>query len=563
MRESVQKRASDDGFSLIEVIVAIMILTAVTVPFAMVLYSSLGHLRTSETRADGVEIASQQLELIRAMDYSDVGIVAGSVPGSLSASTTSVQRGQNVTVDLTVAYVDDPVPGSFESGADYKLVTVTVSFPDADLTPVVQETLVAPSGTSGKSTYGIVSVTVNEIGSSNSDSSILVPAQIYMIGGPDSAPVEVFSAGEESKDFVGLTPNPNTDPSDPDYEYELRLGPSDGDRSGTYLGQVWWMNPADYASAARVRVLELNSVVTTLRIFRAATLNLELKTSVQNLALAATATQSSTDTSGEAFRAIDGSNYGAFANGSVSSTTNEHQPYFDLDLGSEQDIDFVRIWNRTDCCGAQLQDVHVFVSSYPFASSDPNTTRADPNVTTDDFGGSIGLTADFAFDISGRYIRVQLNNTDNLNLAEVEVFSEADSLVDFDADLSFSLRVAASCSLGATICPAEESNAVSLSGGAASVNMFDGYGADPGSSYGLMPGNWIVKISHVDRHLSCDDACTDAGGVTVVPIDGTCSYVEVPISLDPIEVLELELGLGWTGLDISVSPQVTTGLAEC
>jgi glucose/arabinose dehydrogenase/azurin len=69
----------------------------------------------------------------------------------------------------------------------------------------------------------------------------------------------------------------------------------------------------------------------------------------QNLAPKGTARQSSTAHGGEASRAIDGRTDGAFASGTQSHTReNQRNPWWELDLGREQPIDSVVIWNRTD-----------------------------------------------------------------------------------------------------------------------------------------------------------------------------------------------------------------------
>ena len=68
----------------------------------------------------------------------------------------------------------------------------------------------------------------------------------------------------------------------------------------------------------------------------------------KNIALQGTATQSSTDYNGVARLAIDGNTGGDYKEMSVSHTAKEDNPWLEIDLGKEMEIDSIRIFNRTD-----------------------------------------------------------------------------------------------------------------------------------------------------------------------------------------------------------------------
>jgi azurin/glucose/arabinose dehydrogenase len=69
----------------------------------------------------------------------------------------------------------------------------------------------------------------------------------------------------------------------------------------------------------------------------------------KNIALAGRARQSSTDNSGIASRAIDGRTDGSFASGTETHTRiNDKNPWWEVDLRSEQPIDSIVIWNRSE-----------------------------------------------------------------------------------------------------------------------------------------------------------------------------------------------------------------------
>ena len=67
-----------------------------------------------------------------------------------------------------------------------------------------------------------------------------------------------------------------------------------------------------------------------------------------NLAIGKSASQSSTDGAASPDRAIDGKTDGDFAAGTVAETRPEDAPWWEVDLGANQPIEEVLVWNRTD-----------------------------------------------------------------------------------------------------------------------------------------------------------------------------------------------------------------------
>jgi RHS repeat-associated protein len=142
-----------------------------------------------------------------------------------------------------------------------------------------------------------------------------------------------------------------------------------------------------------------------------------------NLAAGKLATQSSDyGAAYTASRAVDNSTDGNSAMGSVSSTAMAAQPWWQVDLGGVQSVDNVRVWNRTDCCSERLSDFHVFVSDEPFASHDLAATLAQPGVSHIYFPGQSSNVSTLTVNRAGRYVRVQLDGSNYLSMAEVQVW---------------------------------------------------------------------------------------------------------------------------------------------
>ncbi|WP_343329203.1 T9SS type A sorting domain-containing protein [Polaribacter staleyi] len=142
---------------------------------------------------------------------------------------------------------------------------------------------------------------------------------------------------------------------------------------------------------------------------------------VINLALVGTATQSSTNPSfnKEASLAIDDDINGNYGGGSVTVTNNEENPWWQVDLGADKVIGDIKVFNRTDgCCKANMSNFTVSVISDAGAEvfSKTFTSFPDPSVIMN------------AGNVKGRIVKVQLNATAALTLAEVQVFQGEEKL---------------------------------------------------------------------------------------------------------------------------------------
>ena len=145
-----------------------------------------------------------------------------------------------------------------------------------------------------------------------------------------------------------------------------------------------------------------------------------------NVAQGKTATQSSTGWDGSAEKAVDGNTDGSYAQGSVTHTLYNANAWWQVDLGAVYHIEAMEIWNRTDAAPERLSDFYVFVSDTPFTSNDPIATANQAGVWTQHLVIPEGPRPDVSLsvDAMGRYVRIQLANTNYLSLAEVKVFGE-------------------------------------------------------------------------------------------------------------------------------------------
>lgn len=141
-----------------------------------------------------------------------------------------------------------------------------------------------------------------------------------------------------------------------------------------------------------------------------------------NAALNKTVTQSSTNNSAAASRAVDGNTDGVFANGSVTHTANELNAWWHVDLGQVEAIGTIKIWNRVEL-PERLTNFYVFVSDQPFTSTNLTATQNQAGVSTYHNAGQGGFPTELLINRTGRYVRVQLGGTNYLSIAEVQVLT--------------------------------------------------------------------------------------------------------------------------------------------
>lgn len=161
VHRSLRRARSDDGFSVVEIVIALSLLAIVIVGVGQIASSALLHGLRNRERETAVAISNRAIEEVRSNGYENVAMVDG--PASYTdsdgtyttlqdaACTTCLTHSQPVsedgfdfTLETYVIGIDDPDDGSGTSDADgltvdYKRVVVQVSSPtDAGFTYTVE-----------------------------------------------------------------------------------------------------------------------------------------------------------------------------------------------------------------------------------------------------------------------------------------------------------------------------------------------------------------------------------------------------------------------------------------
>lgn len=137
-----------------------------------------------------------------------------------------------------------------------------------------------------------------------------------------------------------------------------------------------------------------------------------------NLAQGRATAQSSEIYGGVSSRSVDGDSNGVWSDGSVTHTANESQPWWEVDLGEDQIVGLINVFNRTDKHPSRLSDftISVIDSSGSVTYSESVSEYPDPVMTFDASG------------VAGQKVRIQLNGTGILSLSEVQVFEPTEAV---------------------------------------------------------------------------------------------------------------------------------------
>lgn len=115
------------GFTLMETLFAIVIFGTVSTAMIGVLTSATAADGLSRQRSIALQLAQQQVEYVRQLNYTNVGTQSGNPNGVVQSSQTKQVMGLWYTLKTRIKWVNDPVQGTFATAANYKSVRVIVS----------------------------------------------------------------------------------------------------------------------------------------------------------------------------------------------------------------------------------------------------------------------------------------------------------------------------------------------------------------------------------------------------------------------------------------------------
>jgi hypothetical protein len=153
------------------------------------------------------------------------------------------------------------------------------------------------------------------------------------------------------------------------------------------------------------------------------------KSGLVNIAKGKVATQSADYTPAyNGSLAVDGNVDGDFKHASVAHTAQNPNAWLDVDLGNNEKIDHIVVWNRTDGALNRLFNYWIFISDKPFSPTDTVEKLRKIKTITAIKGGAANPSFTTPSAVTkGRYVRIQLDGSAApsnafLHIAEVEVY---------------------------------------------------------------------------------------------------------------------------------------------
>lgn len=271
---------------------------------------------------------------------------------------------------------------------------------------------------------------------------------------------------------------------------------------------------------------------------------------LRNVAVFKSASQSSTQHGGVAFRAVDDQR-GDRTSFVATHTDIENGAVWQLDLGAPHLVRQITLWNRSDCCSERLSN---------FSVTYFNDEGHD--LTSIDHPGVAGAKTEIKLSAAGvRYVTVKLKGTGILSLDEVQVYGVGSLAMYKPAQQSST---------------AAGGNATRATDGLKNGKFDDrsvthtGYETNPWWAVNLGASHDISKVRLWNRTDCCADRLTDfyvmyineSGGeiFRTLHAGSTAEYIDVPIAVTGVSQIKIQLaGAGFLSLaEVEVFPALPT-----
>jgi type II secretory pathway pseudopilin PulG len=260
----VQSRA-DDGFTIVEALVAVTILAVAIVLSIQPVMTALRGVSDARIITVAENLAQAEIEIIRSLDYDEIGLPGRTPSGSLAPIRDISVEGRVFTIELDVRYAGsvtgldvipqggDGVQGEWDPGVDYKVAVVTVTASGRELDPIVMDTIIAPTRVGQHE--GIANARVI-LDAHEPFAPSQLPLPVLEIHAPPAAPIG-----------SGMAASEQIWPAIPSGIYTVYVQTSNG----------WIIHPEDVLTGLdQLEVAAGTTAQTTLRVFRPATLEMEI-----------------------------------------------------------------------------------------------------------------------------------------------------------------------------------------------------------------------------------------------------------------------------------------------
>ncbi len=229
-KNKIRPKKDAKGFTLIEAMIFLFIFSVSAMAFYAAFVTATNYIIESKIRLMAAALANERMEIVRNLDYADIGTIGGSPSGNISQHETIVRSGRNFYIFTLVQYVDDPFDDS-EQGTpddeittDYKRVRIKVAWEDDILSSkeVVAVSTFAPPKKEVPAGGGTLAVNVlDQTGSGISQ------VLVHITNPGESIDMEVVTDNTGNISFPGA-------PADDEQDYHIEISKDDYYSAQTY-----------------------------------------------------------------------------------------------------------------------------------------------------------------------------------------------------------------------------------------------------------------------------------------------------------------------------------------
>ncbi|MDQ5948967.1 MAG: hypothetical protein QG589_92 [Patescibacteria group bacterium] len=252
------KKQFNKGFTFAELIVGVAVFSVIVVSVYNAYMSILNVISTSKAKIDAIDLANEQIEIVRNLPYADVGISGGIPNGKLLHTETVVRDSTSFVVTKTIRNIDDPFDGVIGgtpndiSPSDYKLIEIEINCATCkNFNPMVVTGRIAPKNLESAATEGALFVRVFDAnGNPVPDANVHVENNIAS----PHITIDDVTNNQGMFQLVGVPPGTNA--------YEITVTKSGYTTDKTYAISVSNPNPTKpHATVALQQVTQLSFVI--------------------------------------------------------------------------------------------------------------------------------------------------------------------------------------------------------------------------------------------------------------------------------------------------------------
>ncbi|MEA2006976.1 MAG: carboxypeptidase-like regulatory domain-containing protein [Patescibacteria group bacterium] len=225
MKKNNKKNAFESGVTLIETIVGVALVSLIVLSLYTALFNVTRLFADSKQKTVAVALANEKMEIIRNLEYDDVGTQGWIPVGPLLQTENISKNGFIYTVDTLIEYIDDAYDGQGGDDTvetDYKQARIEVSWTaNGQTKSVVHLSKFVPNGLESDVGGGVLSVNAVD------DGGTAVPIVTVTVDSVDESPPihgSTISDAEGNVRIAGM----------PQQEYKITITKSDYETVETY-----------------------------------------------------------------------------------------------------------------------------------------------------------------------------------------------------------------------------------------------------------------------------------------------------------------------------------------